>query len=115
MTDTRSVISPTPHSVQSNINHTVESETLCQSRLLTETTECLLDMPNDDTGMTKLDDVLIPDQALSLSWLTSNCNTRTHMTVDVSRIALEGDDCWKAAPHVMQLYQRSMFIYISCL
>ena len=78
MTDTRSVISPKPHSVPSNLNHTVESETLCQSRLLTETTECLLDMPNDDTGMTKLDDVLIPGQALSLSWLTSNCNTRTH-------------------------------------
>ena len=28
------------------------------------------------------------------------------MTVDVSRIALEGDYCWNAAPHVKELYQR---------
>ena len=65
-------------------------------------------MPNNDTEMTKLDDVLMPDQALSQSWLTSNCNTTTRKTVNVSRIALEGDDCWKAAPHVKELYQRSV-------
>ena len=81
MTNSRSVVLPTPHSIPSNLeNYSVESEALCQSQLLRETTEFLLDMPNNDTEMTKLDDVLMPDQALSQSWLTSNCNTMTRKT-----------------------------------
>jgi len=65
-------------------------------------------MLNDDTGMTKLDDVLKQDQALSQNWLTFSCNTWARTTVNVSKIALEGDDCWKAAPYVKELYERSM-------
>ena len=71
-------------------------------------TEFLWDMPIDYTRITKLDDVLISDQALSQSWPASKCNTATRETVAVSRIELEGDDCWKSAPHVKEVYQRSV-------
>lgn len=96
------------HSVPPNSENSVDNQALCQSRLSTEITDCLLDMPNDETELTKLDTELMPSQALCQSRLTSSPSIGTPLSSITAKHELEEDDCWKTAPHVQELYQRSI-------